>query len=329
MRHYPRTVNWLAWRKNKDGTYQVKDCLAGDVYTMGDRAFHFLRRLDGRHDPLSVLPGVTPREAQELLDALSCEGLLRDSNVLCKSFLSVYFTLWSPKKTRARSAVPGILDALRMLLWLPICLFGVLTFWNSSTPLSSESPWFGILLGIFVGAIAHELSHGLSCLHWGGRVFEVGIMIHYGIPGMYVLMDQVHIYSHMQKALVSSAGIEMNLMLVGIFGGLSAVCPTISLSFFMAAFMNLWLALINLLPAPSVDGMRVMCALLGDENATQTAEKAIRSRHLRKQCRAQGFRGCIKLLACSYLTVGQHIFFPALIILSLGEVLTLCRSWLP
>ena len=329
MLHYPRAVNWLTWKKNKDGTYQVKDCLAGDVYTMGDRAFHFLRRLDGRHDPLSVLPGVTPREAQEMLDVLSREGLLRDSNVLCKSFLSVYFTLWSPKKTRARSAAPGILDTLRMLLWLPICLFGVLTFWNSSTPLSNESMWFGVILGTFVGAIAHELSHGLSCIHWGGHVFEIGIMLHYGLPGMYVLMDQTPIGSRAQKTLVSSAGIEMNLMLVGIFGVLSAVYPTISLSFFMAAFMNLWLAFINLLPAPSVDGMRVMCALLGDENAVQTAEKAIRSRRLRKQYRTQGFRGYIKLLACSYLVVGQHIFFPALIILSLGEVLTLCKLWLP
>ena len=329
MRHYTRTVNWLAWRKNKDGTYQVKDCLAGDVYTMGDRAFHFLRRLDGRHDPLSLLPGVTPREAQEMLDVLSREGLLRDSNVLCKSFLSIYFTLWIPKKTRATSAAPGILDSLRMLLWFPIFFSGVLLFWNNSTPLSSEPMWSGVILGTFVGAIAHELSHGLSCLHWGGRVFEVGIMIHYGIPGMYVLMDQSSIHSQAQKALVSSAGIEMNLMLVGIFGGLSAVCPAISLSFFMAAFVNLWLALINLLPAPSVDGMRVMCALLGDENAVQTAEKAIRSRRLRKQYRAQGFRGCIKILACGYLVVGQYVFFPTLIILSLWEVLTLCRLWLP
>ena len=329
MRHYPRTVNWLAWKKNKDGTYQVKDCLAGDMYTIGDRAVHFLRRLDGRHDPLSVLPGVTPREAQEMLDALSREGLLRDSNILCKSFLSVYFTLWSPKKARARSAAPGILDTLRMLLWLPICLFGVLTFWNSNTPLSSESPWFGTLLGIIVGTIAHELSHGLSCLHWGGRVFEAGIMMHYGIPGMYVLMDQSPIRSRAQKALVSSAGIEMNLMLVGIFGVLSAVYPTISLSFFMAAFINLWLAFINLLPVPSVDGMRVMCALLGDENAVQTAEKAIRSRRLQKQYYTQRFRGYIKILACSYLVVAQYVFFPTLIILSLGEVLTLCKLLLP
>ena len=200
MMHYPRSVNWLAWKKNQDGTYQVKDCLAGDVYTMGDQVFRFLRRLDGKHDPLSVLPGVTPREAQEMLVALSREGLLRDSSVLCKSFLSVYFTLWSPKKTRARSATPGLLDSLRMLLWLPICLFGVLMFWNSSAPLSSESPWFGILLGIFGGAIAHELSHGLSYLHWGGRVFDVGIMMHYGMPGMYVLMDQSPIRSRTQKA---------------------------------------------------------------------------------------------------------------------------------
>ena len=329
MLHYPRAVNWLTWKKNKDGTYQVRDCLTGDVYTMGNRVFRFLRRLDGKHDPLSVLPGVAPREAHEMLDALSREELLRNSNVLCKSFLSVYFTLWSPKKTRARSAAPGILDTLRMLLWLPICLFGVLVFWNSRTPLSSESPWFGILLGIFVGAIAHELSHGLSCLHWGGRIFEVGIMMHYGIPGMYVLMDQSSIRSQAHKALVSSAGIEMNLMLVGIFGVLSAAYPTFSFSFFMAAFMNLWLAFINLLPAPSVDGMHVMCALLGDENAVQTAEKAIRSRRLRKQYRAQGFMGCIKLLACGYLVVGQYVFYPALIILSLGEVLTLCKLWFP
>lgn len=329
MMHYPRSVNWLVWKKNRDGTYQVKDCLSGDVYTMGNRIFYFLRKLDGRNDPKFVLPGVTPREVQKMLDTLNREALVRNSNVLYNGLLSVYYTLWCPKHTRARGILPGILDILRMLLWFPIFLSGVLLFWNSSMPLSNESMWFGVILGTFVGAIAHELSHGLSCLHWGGRVFEIGIMLHYGVPGMYVLMDQASITSRVQKALVNSAGIEMNLMLVGIFSMLSVVCPAISLSFFMAAFMNLWLALINLLPAPSVDGMRIMCALLGDENTIQTAKKAIRSKRLQKQYCAQGFRDCIKLLACGYLVVGQYIFFPALIILSLGEVLTLCKLWLP
>lgn len=329
MMHYPRSVNWLVWKKNQDGTYQVKDCLSGDVYTMGNRIFHFLRKLDGRNDPKLALPGVTPREVQAMLDTLNREALVRTGNVLCKGLLSVYYTLWCPKHTCARGILPGILDILRMLLWFPIFLTGVLLFWNSGIPLSSESPWIGILLGIFVGAIAHELSHGLSCLHFGGRVFEIGMMLHYGIPGMYVLMDQTTITSRVQKALVNSAGIEMNLMLVGIFSMLSVVCPAISLSFFMASLMNFWLALINLLPAPSVDGMRIMCALLGGENAVQTAEKAIRSRRLRKKYRTQGFRGYIKILACGYLVVGQCIFFLALIILSLGEVLTLCKLWFP
>lgn len=325
MAKYPRSGNWLVWNKQQDGTYQVKDCLSGDVYTTGNQIFRLLRKLDGKHDPQSVLSGVPPRKVQEMLDALSREELVRHSNVLCKSFLSIYYTLWSPKYTRARSVVPGILNILRMLLWLPVCLVGILCFWNNSPHLNDEPIWMGILLGISTGTVAHELSHGLSCLHWGGRVFEIGIMLHFGMPGMYVLMDQTPIRSRAQKVLVSSAGIETNMMLVGIFTGLSAMCPEYSFSLFMAATTNLWLALINLLPISSLDGMHILSLLMDSENADQTARTIIRNKRLRRCLLKKGFKGCVVLLAGLFLAAMQYLLFPALMILSLSEVFTLCR----
>lgn len=292
---------------------------------MGSQVFRFLRKLDGKHDPQFALPGVYPREVQEMLDALSQEELVRHSNVLCKSFLSVYYSLWYPKCTRSRSVVPGVLDMLRMLLWLPVCLAGIFSFWNNIPQLSNESMWIGILLGSFVGLIAHELSHGLSCLHWGGRFFEIGIMLHYGIPGMYVLIDQSPIRSRSHKVLVSSAGIEMNLMLTGIFAGLASLCQPISLSLLMAANANLWLALVNLLPATSLDGMSILCLLLGYEQANKKVCQLFRSKRLQLRLMKKGFPGYIELLACVILTVIPRILTSILIVLSIFEVISICK----
>lgn len=48
---YPRACNWILHKRNRDGTYTLKDCLCGCEYTLGPTIGFLWRNLDGRTDP--------------------------------------------------------------------------------------------------------------------------------------------------------------------------------------------------------------------------------------------------------------------------------------
>ena len=324
MGKYPRAANWLVWKKNPDGSYQVKNCLTEETYVFGKLAFQLLRKLDGKQNPFTAIPGLTFEDVTKILDTLADEGFLRFGRFLSKSFLSIRYTVWFAKHSRARSSIPAILDTVRMVFCMPVLIAGILVYLNHVPALGDEPIWPGILLGTLVGMIFHELSHALSCLHWGGRVFELGVLLESGLPGMYVLMDDSSIHSNLKKALISSAGIEANLMLAGIFAILATMFTNISLCLLMMAIANIWLALINLLPADSLDGMGILRELLGSKFAVDTAKRIARSKRQRHKLCRKGFPGYVQLFAC-YILVLFQIVMPILIAMSAVEVIKLCK----
>lgn len=324
MGKYPKTVNWIVWKKNPDGSYHVKNCLTEETYVLGKLAFQFLRKLDGKQNPFTAIPELTFEDVTKMLDTLADEGFLRYGRFLSKSFLSIRYTVWFAKHSRAHTCVPAVLDTARMVLCMPVFIAGILIYLNHMPTLTDEPIWPGILLGTLLGMIFHELSHLLSCLHWGGRVFELGVSLQCGLPGMYVLMDDSTIHSNLKKALTSSAGIEANLMLAGIFAILSTIFTNISLCLSIMAMANLWLALLNLLPADSLDGMGILRELIGSKYAVDMAKRIVKSKRQRHKLCRKGFQGYIQLIAC-YILILLQITMPILIAMSAVEVIMLCK----
>jgi putative peptide zinc metalloprotease protein len=63
-----------------------------------------------------------------------------------------------------------------------------------------------ILLVAFVVMSAHELGHGLTLKHYGGKVEEMGLLLLYFIPGLYCNVSDAWLLRKRERMLVSLAG---------------------------------------------------------------------------------------------------------------------------
>lgn len=328
MSKYPQTVNWLVWKKNPDGSYQVKNCLTETTYTFGSLIFRFSRKLDGKHNPYTIMPELSPVEVDEMLEALEKEFFLRHSRLLLKSLGSVCYTLWQPQHTRSNSMIPGVLNILRNILWLPLFIVG-LCIWASNGYYSyGGNIWTGHFAGLVLGSIVHEACHAASCLHRGGRLFETGVLrSFFVIPGMYVLLDLPRKRIHRLEALV--AGVEGNFMLCGLFMVLSVCFREFAGSFETAGMCNLAMGLINLLPAEGLDGMRALYCLLGITDEPGRTSAILCDKNRRQELWRDGLSGRTELLVRACLAAMKCVMTALLVVLGVWEVFSLCSCFWP
>ena len=121
--------------------------------------------------------------------------------------------------------------------------------------------WFGGLPGLFVVAIAfgsvllHELGHAVVARRLGVPIG--GIELHF-FGGAAKMMDLPRTAN--QEIAISAAGPAVSLMLAGLGLGVGALAG----SWFIAAigWINLTIALFNLIPALPMDGGRILRAWL-------------------------------------------------------------------
>ena len=180
----------------------------------------------------------------------------------------------------------------------------------------------GSVAGMLIGLVMHELGHMFACLAYGGRVFEVGVMLQFlFMPGAYVLMNESKIKKRMRRVQVSAAGIEMNLLLTAIFLIISARFESLSGFFLGAAIQNVFLALLNLTLVDGFDGMAIMGELLGVENVISKARRITRFKFKRKKLEKDGISGKATIAVC-YILRGIQIALPLIFALNIVGVIT-------
>ena len=243
---YPKLNNWLVFRRKDEITYDVRDCLNDEELTMGVTIAGFARKLDGKHDPFQVDDTLTWEEVIGMLYALEEHGLLRHSMVLSSSGGSVYRTLWFPRNCPLVRTLAALCNSALEALWLPTFAFGLWLYAKCMPPVNSDQILMGSVLGIVFGAMLHELAHASAGLAYGARVFEVGVMLEWFIPGVYVLMDAENVRSRLKRVQISTAGAEANMLLAGMCFVLACVHPDVGTAMLCAAVSNVLLAVLNI-----------------------------------------------------------------------------------
>jgi Zn-dependent protease len=111
--------------------------------------------------------------------------------------------------------------------------------------------WHGLALGALIVAslLLHEAGHMLVAMALGVPVREFGLCL----GGAYNRRGTAR--RRRQEILIASAGPLVNLLLIG-----SLIMPLIGPQL---AFCNLVLCVVNLLPLPASDGLRILRALSG------------------------------------------------------------------
>ncbi len=133
---------------------------------------------------------------------------------------------------------------------------------------------FGIM-SFAVGSafVLHEIAHKLTAQNFGCyaeyRMWEWGLIIAFFLavsigmvfaaPGAVYIAPGFFGLTRRQEIVISSAGIITNLALAILFSLLAGFTSGyIKIGFSVAAMVNSWIALFNLLPFPPLDGSKIM-----------------------------------------------------------------------
>ena len=320
---YPKTIDTLLYKRLDESRYKVKNAETGEIFELGRAIVSFMNKLDGKTDPFMINTCLSDFEIEEVLDFLWANELVTKKKLKKVGFLSYGIPFFKVKTTQKMRIVSRLLNFLLMIFFVPVFIAGLYAVKDiySMVDKNDFSYLLGLYVGIASGVIVHECGHAIAGLGYNAHLFTCGIMI--GItPGAFVELDDEHIKSSLKKAQISGAGIEMNLLLCGI----SMICMCLfnsALSLLGGiAFINLLLALVNLLPIIGVDGSQILNKLIGDDLILYSdlliTDKSFLGHSF------SNVRGLAEICSC-VLTLLSQISYPILIIANILYIWSILR----
>ncbi len=312
MKRYPMLSNWVTIKDYRFGNATITNELTDKVYYTDPSHLTFLRMLDGKTDPYTLpyphLMGWSLFEINAMLSEFRAFGIIRESMVFEKSFASLYRTVFIPSRKHSDSVLFKLLNIFMWVFFLPVLVWGAISFWSEFTTVGFDdiSLWGilgGILTGLLLGGAFHECGHVISTLATGGEVFEMGVALHFPIfPGAYAATKEDDSATPIQKAQVSAAGMEVNLILVGLALIILAYCHRGAGFLISFALTNLLLVFDNLLLFRGIDGCWVYSHLFGlDACITDVALNMLFTKEKRKRLMEGGCHGKACLLTYSLI----------------------------
>lgn len=321
---YVCMANWCILKKRDDRIF-ARNCLFDEETEITLRQAQYLLRLDGNRNPLYI-KGFTRRECIDFFQSLDELYLIRKSGRRLAIDSSNMFTLYIPSKKKTNSIIPKLLNLLLMFSWLPVFVSGLVKFIDVIVEIDFyEGSWFiGYLVGLVLGIILHELGHAIASLSYGGIWLEAGVMLTGILPGAYVLTDDNRIRKRLKRVQSDMAGIEMNILLVGVC--LHILCQLSWYPYGLykwtgalleIAILNVYLAALNLLFKKGLDGERCMSLLLGKgsmvENAKANIQKMFSQKTRREYFEVNGINGVANI--CTSIAIMGFQLMALLIIL--------------
>ena len=268
---YPFKSNWISYKRIK-GTdeYIVKNHLLEEEYSVSADCISFINRLDGKTDPLKLLRsmGMEHYEARNFIDELEEIGAIRKSKRI--PYAGAMKSVVLVDESFKYKEISIVLMVLQLLMFIPAIyvLFhytGLIMRYGDIWSGGEMQLWFGIIAGVLIGAVFHELYHAISCIAFSPdnekSVLEFGITFSI-LPAAYTLMDTRKM-SKIGRILTYLAGVITNVIIAAICIYLTTVSYDFCTFFFYMAISNIELALVNSLLIDTLDGRHAMDEMLG------------------------------------------------------------------
>ncbi|MBQ3291218.1 MAG: hypothetical protein IJH43_02425 [Mogibacterium sp.] len=289
--------------------YEFRNYLTGMEGTMTPACAYFLSQLDGTRNPLEIGEelGWSDRKTAEVLVDMLSDGIVRDSRVLKVggdgSSNLFMFTLWTPKWMKPPKALRYFsMTVLSMIfiLFIPAIIAG--TVLCIMDPVTSEDFHFSLMiLTSILSIFLHEMGHLMAGVTFGANIYEAGLFP----GGAYVMIDDQRLPGKLQRAEISAAGIEVNLLIAGI-------CMIIASTMnnrdaWIMAIANLCLAITNFAPISGADGNELLGALMGFDPA-EAANKVCRNQNVKEKLYTEEY-GLRVVASCYLIRVSQVLLF--------------------
>lgn len=336
---YKALSNYVTLRRRKDGVIMARNALIDEEIDITEREAHYLTKLNGNRNPLKI-PGFSVEECERYYQLFDEMMMLREPGRSQTEGLSLMYTLFIPQRLKRTKSVviPKILNFLLYMSCIPVLVIGIMNYTNDLYRINYEHMWLGYLVGLLIGMFAHELSHANACLAYNGSWLELGVMWSGLFPGAYVMLDTSKVKKKLQKAQINLAGVEMNLLLAGIFFMLASswsiqqsFIDEFSGAFCFAGFQNVFLALLNMTFFQGLDGEHTISDLLGKESVVKEAKKNIGAlldfRKRKKYWQELGVANGLANICSDVLILCSQIVLPLLILSDVGVILGGIFGW--
>ena len=181
-----------------------------------------------------------------------------------------------------------VLNRALVLAFLPVLAAGLLAKRAPRPDAAEVEPLLFFPL-VVLSALLHEMGHFAAAAAAGWEVSELGLFLVGPFPtGAYIACTDQTRGLRRQKVQICLAGIEMNLLLAGFLRLLAGPGGIHSPTLDAVCLANGVQALVNLLPAQSLDGCRALETLLGMEDLYAAARQFRTSKPYRRQILRKG-----------------------------------------
>lgn len=137
---HPSMANWVILKRRWNGIV-ARNCLTDREIPLSDREAKYLKSLDGSGNQYHV-DGFSERECLEYYRHLSSERMIRRSRFNLSDGKTVMHTIHIPRRKRARSVIPKILNFLLLVSFLPVFLYGVYLICREGVLFGREDHFF-------------------------------------------------------------------------------------------------------------------------------------------------------------------------------------------
>lgn len=260
-----RVSTWCSYQKKKDGTFEIYNHVDHSVIEADAEYVRRIFMLDNTTNPVEVLEkdGMDRADADDFVEDLLLFDILRSGRLFSTGLLSKGLTVVSFRNVAKYKGVFEGLVALLSFAFIP-AVYHLITFakelWAGDIYFNHQYMYLGLVMGILVGVLFHEVAHAIVAIACGGWVCEMGISISV-IPGAYTLIDTECIRSKWGKVATYLAGVQANIILSALAFSTSQYFTDLSGFLFFFGLGNLELGLINLLCIEGLDGARTVQVL--------------------------------------------------------------------
>lgn len=278
------------------------------------RIYKELMRADGTH---------AIRLSKPLIRKMKKDGILTTSRFVFGGAINRLILLPLGKRIARFRPVCRLLTAASPFLAVASFAAAVYLIRKSNCVSSGDLNIPLYYLFILLSMTMHEVAHLVAGISNGYRFTDMGLLLLGIFPiGAYVAhLDNRHT-SRSARLQVSIAGILTNLLMAAVFLLFSTMPSPLDTTLMMAGNINVFLAILNLLPASGLDGEVALSALLGIDSVSKYSKLFLKSKPFRRRILNAGADGyaCIAVFTINLIT---SIFVGLLIVF---DVIWLCFS---
>ena len=289
----------------------------GEEFEIGRGLWNALLQADGTK-PLDL-----PDGGKKILPELKRYELVSTSRFVLDDGLFNRFILFIfGSRVRGSSVVYRRINAALPMVSVLILASSICLMKLYGAEPGGEFSWWLYYILILGSITLHEAGHLVAGLAYGYTITDAGILLFGFIPiGAYVANEEKEEVSAAEEIQFALAGVEMNLLIAGVFFLIAILNDLISLTMVLAAKTNLYLASTNLLPVFELDGEYALSAAFGVKSISETARKWLFSRKRRRKLFHSGFPGYICFGIFIFIQISRILFW-VLVGLNLKLVLT-------